>query len=86
MFSLAAMERLLFPAFLLFFEVVFLVVYGLLVEYDESGAPEHDLRLARLSAERNNPDELVRNLQSSLGTTKTYPCKFELQPFFPWNH
>ena len=77
MFSLAAMERLLFPAFLFFFEVVFLVIFGLLVVYDEEGAPEHELSMARLSTEAGNPDELVRNLLSSLGTTKTYPCTWD---------
>jgi len=71
----AAMERLLFPGFLFFFEVVFLVLFGLLVEYDERGSPEHDLRAARLAAESNDTDSLIRNLESSLGTTKTYPCK-----------
>ena len=30
---------MLFPCFLLIFEVVFLVLYGLLVKYDELGAP-----------------------------------------------
>lgn len=74
MFSLGGMERLLFPAFLFSFEVVFLVIFGLLIVYDEEGAPEHQLSMARLSAEDGDPDELVRNLQSSLGTTKTYPC------------
>ena len=78
MFSFAAMERLLFPGFLLFFEIIFLVLFGLLVEYDESGSPEHDLTEARKSAEVGDSSNLIRNLESSLGTTKTYPCKLQV--------
>jgi hypothetical protein len=33
------MEKMLFPCFLLIFEVVFLVLFGLLVKYDELGQP-----------------------------------------------
>ena len=36
---LTRMEKMLFPCFLLIFEVVFLVLYGLLVKYDDLGAP-----------------------------------------------
>ena len=70
MYSFAAMERLLFPAFLFFFEVLFLVIFGLLVEYDAGGAPEHALG----DAVDGDPEMLIRNLESSLATTKTYPC------------
>lgn len=33
------MEKMLFPCFLAIFEVVFLVLYGLLVKYDDLGSP-----------------------------------------------
>ena len=33
------MEKMLFPCFLFIFEVVFLVLYGVLVRYDELGTP-----------------------------------------------
>ena len=36
---LTRMEKMLFPCFLLIFEVVFLVLFGLLVKYDELGEP-----------------------------------------------
>ena len=36
---LTRMEKMLFPCFLFVFEVVFLVLYGLLVRYDELGNP-----------------------------------------------
>lgn len=36
---LTRMEKMLFPCFLLIFEVVFLVLFGLLVKYDELGQP-----------------------------------------------
>jgi len=82
MYSFAAMERLLFPGFLLFFEIIFLVLYGFLVEYDNSGLPEHDLSEARKSAEAGDSGSLIRNLESSLATTKTYPCKITVAAVF----
>ena len=36
---LTRMEKMLFPCFLAIFELVFLVLYGLLVKYDELGSP-----------------------------------------------
>lgn len=68
---LPMMEKLLFPGFLFLFEVVFLVLFGLLVEYDERGAPHPPLE----PAEHDDPARLIRELQSSLGTTKVYPCE-----------
>jgi len=56
-------EKLLFPLFVLLFEVVFLVLFGTLVEYDEGGAPHTALNSS------------ARVLQSSRITTKLYPCK-----------
>lgn len=66
------MEKLLFPGFLFFFEVAFLVVFGLLVEYDSRGAPDAELRQALASQSQTG---FIRGLESSLSTTKTYPCK-----------
>ena len=69
------MEKLLFPGFLLGFEIIFLVLFGLLVTYDDRGAPDQELRQARASASAGNSDDFIRELESSLSTTKTYPCE-----------
>lgn len=71
------MEKLLFPAFLLLFEVIFLVVFGLLVEYDERGSPDHEIEEARLAAGQGDSDRFIRELESSLSITKSYPCKLQ---------
>ncbi len=74
--KLSSLEKLIFPLFLFVFEAIFLVIYGLLVRYDEAGAPHQDLVAARQHTETGGTaDEFTRNLQSSLSITKTYPCK-----------
>lgn len=66
----------MFPLFLFVFEVIFLVIYGLLVRYDEAGAPHHDLAAVTQHTEAGGTaDEFARNLDSSISTTKTYPCE-----------
>ena len=62
---LTRMEKMLFPCFLLVFEVVFLVLYGLLVKYDELGQPVVGNKTAsegQLSA-------------PALSVVSTYPCE-----------
>ena len=39
-------KTLLFPGFLLFVEIIFLIMYGLLVEYDERGLPGQEYEVA----------------------------------------
>ena len=76
MVTLTKMEKLLFPGFLFIFEVVFLVLFGFLVRYDERGAPDTHLETAiRIAESTNDSSAYVRELVSSLSTTKTYPCK-----------
>ena len=53
----------MFPGFLLVFQVVFLILFGLLVEYDDTGSPKPHGGLASASA------------GSQQGTIKVYPCK-----------
>lgn len=60
---LTKLERLMFPGFLLVFQVVFLILFGLLVEYDETGSPTPSEGLASASA------------VTQQGTIKVYPCK-----------
>ena len=73
--TLANMKKLVFPGFLFLFEVVFLVIFGLLVQYDEPGSPDHHIGDARRSLAQGDSDRFIRELESSLSTTKTYPCK-----------
>ena len=74
---LTRFEKLMFPLFLFVFEIIFLILYGLLVRYDDGGSPHHDLTLLREHlATGGDSDELIRSLVSTLSTTKTYPCKF----------
>ncbi len=57
------LEKLMFPGFLMAFEVVFLILYALLVRYDDRGAA--DLPVAE-------------NQTSQASTIKTYPCELAM--------
>ena len=78
MAMMAKLEKYLFPGFLFFFEVVFLVVFGLLVKYDERRAPDAELAAAQRFALDNGGSSagFIRKLESTLSTTKVYPCEF----------
>lgn len=58
--ALTKLEKLMFPGFLLAFEVVFLILFGLLVRYDDNGGSVTDGSTAELSQQN---------------TIKVYPCK-----------
>lgn len=73
---MAKVEQFLLPGFLFCFEFIFLVVYGLLVRYDESGSPDVELATARTLAEAGDSTNFVRELESSLSTIRTYPCEW----------
>lgn len=75
--ALMTMERLLLPGFLICFETIFLVLFGLLVRYDDRGSPDAELAKARQLAEAGDRTDFVRELESTLSTTKTYPCKLQ---------
>lgn len=74
--AMASVERFLLPGFLFCFEFIFLVVYGLLVRYDDNGSPDVELAKARELAEAGETRGFVRELESSLSTAKTYPCEW----------
>lgn len=61
--ALTKREKLLFPGFLLAFEVIFLILFGLLVRYDDNGGP--------LIANGS----MISQLSSQQNTIKVYPCK-----------
>ena len=66
------------PGVLLVFELVILILFGLLVEYDEGGQAEHEETVARLLANKTNSsngDDVILQLDSTRSTTKVYPCK-----------
>ena len=62
------MEKMLFPCFLLIFEVVFLVLFGLLVKYDELGQPVLELH----SSNGNSTGQLSA---PGVSIVSTYPRK-----------
>ena len=55
----------MFPGFLLAFEVVFLILFGLLVDYDRTGIPNPSMQAAQEGATADN-------------TQTVYACKFLL--------
>ena len=61
--ELAKWEKLLLPAFLLVFQGIFIILYGLLVRYDDTGKPHTD----NITFENG--------LESSRATLKVYPRK-----------
>jgi len=74
--KLSSVEKLVFPVFLFIFEIVFLILYGLLVRYDDAGSPHTDLTAAQENIDSGDTaEENVRNLQSTIDTTKIYPCE-----------
>ena len=57
---LTRMEKLWFPGFVLFLQATMLVLFGVLVEYDEFGAPHE------------TPPEEDADLPDSVGTIRTF--------------
>lgn len=73
-------ERLLFPAFLLAFQIAFLILFGLLVEYDDSGAGQAgNTELLQVANVNNltggNPSDVALKLKSAKEMTKFYPSE-----------
>lgn len=61
-----AFEKFLLPGFLFVFQTIFIILYGLLVRYDDTGAPITNVTGART----------ISDLDSSASTLKVYPCKY----------
>lgn len=59
-------EKYLLPGFLLVFQAIFILLYGLLVRYDDTGAPHTNVTAAKT----------ISGLDSSRSTLKVYPCKY----------
>ena len=72
------LQKLLFPGCLLSFEIVCIVLFGLLVEYDVGGQPGHELDVAELANETGIPEDYLLQLVSTRSTTKVYPCKYRI--------
>ena len=76
--ALTKREKLMFPVFLLAFELVFLILFGVLVQYDDNGGP--------LVANGSTTSQLTQQ-----NTVKVYPCKpidLFISSFYPsvYNH
>lgn len=70
-------KKLFFPGLLLTFELLILVLFALLVEYDEGGQPGHEAEVAAQLANGSTgkeADDYLLQLQSTISTTKVYPC------------
>lgn len=64
--SLLAFEKCLLPGFLFVFQIIFIILYGLLVRYDDTGAPHKNVTNAKT----------ISDLDSSASTLKVYPCEY----------
>ena len=70
-------KKLWFPGLLTFVEVIFLILFGLLVEYDAGGRAGHEETVANEIAnktEEEKIEDLILELESTRSTTKVYPC------------
>ena len=71
-------KKLWFPGLLAFVELLFIMLFGLLVEYSDGGQAEHEETVANQIANRSKEeaiDDLILHLESTRSTTKVYPCK-----------
>ena len=78
-------KKLWFPGLLLAIELIIIVLFGLLVEYDDGGRAGHEEEIANEIANRTGlssaAEEFLLQLESTRSTTKVYPCK--LNYWFP---
>ena len=83
--SKSTLKRLIFPSFLLALQAIFIVIFGLLVRYDDGGRANRELELLRelnASGRLANLDDYVQRLESTRDTTKIYPCERNLFVLF----
>ena len=59
-------SKMLLPGFLLVFQVIFIILYGLLVRYDDTGAP---------ITSNDTTVQDISELGSSRSALKVYPCE-----------
>lgn len=79
--ALTKYEKLLFPGFLLAFQVAFLILFGLLVQYDETGAgAAGDTELTSVGLANNlsgdSRSDVALKLTSAKKITKFYPSEY----------
>lgn len=65
--EMSALKKKVFPAFLLAFQVVFLILFGVFVTYDKVVPPDGSVEVPT--------DSCLSPLESTRSTTKTYPCE-----------
>lgn len=76
------MEKRILPIILVAIELVFIVIFGLLVEYDDGGSANHEygiaLSLANTSGQIDyaKAEDFLLQLESTRMTTKVYPCEY----------
>ena len=74
----STLEKYLLPSFLLFAEIIFFIIYAVLVEYDEGGLPGHEYEVALSLANTSDginfqrAQDYLLHLQSTRSTTKVY--------------
>ena len=81
------LKELWFPLFLLLFEVAFLVLFGTLVEYGESGAPRIPDAAGTLDGSayasgsgvpQHMDNDASESIRGEIRTAKLYPCKYTI--------
>ena len=72
---LTRMEKMLFPGFLLIFEVVFLILYGVLVKYDEPASPVLATPTVGNTTSANGEGEHLSS--ATVSVISTYPRKLQ---------
>ncbi len=70
-------KKLWFPGVLFVFELFILILFGLLVEYNDGGQAGHEETVAILLTNKTDSsnDDVTLQLDSTLSITKVYPCK-----------
>ena len=80
--ALTKLEKLLLPGVMLLVELILIVIFGLLVEYDDGGSAGHEYEVAVELANRSGhfdpvlAQDYILRLESTRTATKVYPCKF----------
>lgn len=65
--EMSTLKKKVFPAFLLAFQVVFLILFGVFVSYGNVVPPDGSIGVPK--------DSCLSPLESTRSTAKTYPCE-----------
>lgn len=80
--ALSKIEKLIFPGTMLVVELILIVIFGLLVDYDDGGSPGHEYEVAIGLANRSGrldtalAEDYILRLESTKKATKVYPCEW----------